>query len=165
MVYSKQLTGQFEAFTDSDWGNDADTRRSVSGYVFMKNGGAITWSSRRQPTVALSTSEAEYMALSATTQEAMWWRGFIGELTGKTSAIRVSCDNKSAISLAEKEMGYSPRSKHIDIRHHFVREQVELKSIRLQHVASEQQAADVLTKAVPGPKLLEARRYLGVKKF
>lgn len=103
------------------------------------------------------------MALSATTQEAIWWRGFINELTGVSMSIPVSCDNKSAIALAEKEMGYSARSKHIDIRHHFVREQVELKSIQLQHVPSNLQTADVLTKPVPGPKLLEARRSLGIK--
>lgn len=165
LVYSKQSENRLDAFTDADWGNDLDTRRSTSGYVFIKNGGAITWSSRRQPTVALSTTEAEYMALAATTQESIWWRGFIGELWGQKLAMLIRCDNKSAISLAEKEMGYSPRSKHIDIRHHFVREQIEMKCIKLLHVSSEQQVADVLTKAVPAPKLSEARRSLGVHKI
>lgn len=105
------------------------------------------------------------MALAATTQESIWWRGFIGELWGQKLAMLIRCDNKSAISLAEKEMGYSPRSKHIDIRHHFVREQIEMKCIKLLHVSSEQQVADVLTKAVPAPKLSEARRSLGVHKI
>lgn len=135
LTYAKNTADQLQAYTDADWGNDVDTRRSTSGYVFLKNGGAVAWSSRKQPTVALSTTEAEYMALSAVTQEALWWRGFIAELEGISSPLLINCDNKSAISLAEKEMGYSPRSKHIDIRHHIVQDQIEKKTLQLKHVA------------------------------
>lgn len=102
------------------------------------------------------------MALSMVSQEAIWWRGFLRELYGIDESLVIKCDNKSSICLAEKEMGYSARTKHIDIRHHFVREQVELKSINLEHVASNLQAADILTKALPGPKLNEDRKILGV---
>ena len=114
--------------------------------------------------VALLRSRPLKLLLSVT-QEALWWRGFIAELDGIPTPILVNCDNRSAISLAEKEMGYSPRSKHIDIRHHFVREQIEQKTIQLKHVASNDQLADILTKAVPAPKLMEARASLGVNKL
>lgn len=105
------------------------------------------------------------MALSTTTQEAMWWRGFLRELHGTNGALVIHCDNKSAINLAEREVGYSVRSKHIDIRHHYVREQVEDKTIKLVYVASELQAADILTKALPGPKHTEDRKKLGFYNF
>ncbi|KXJ83823.1 hypothetical protein RP20_CCG001632 [Aedes albopictus] len=102
------------------------------------------------------------MALSTVTQEAVWWRGFIRELYSINESLIIKCDNKSSICLAEKEMGYSARTKHIDVRHHFVREQVEAKSIKLEHVASNLQAADILTKALPGPKLQEEMKLLGL---
>ncbi|KXJ68466.1 hypothetical protein RP20_CCG003337 [Aedes albopictus] len=128
----------------------------------MKSGGPISWSCRRQSTVALSTTEAEYMAVSAAAQEAIWWRGLRQELSGVSEKITVCCDNKSAIHLAGKEVDYSPRSKHIDIRHHFVREKVEENIIGLAHVGSRQQVADLLTKAVPVPKFEADRRTIGV---
>lgn len=162
MTYRKTGDSKFSGYSDADWGNDSETRRSYSGYVFLQSGGAVTWSSRKQSTVALSTTEAEYMALSSATQEVIWWKGFLDELLGIADPITIKCDNKSAISLAEKEIGYSARTKHIDIRHHFIREQLELKSMKLEHVPSNFQAADILTKALPGSKLIEDRKQLGV---
>lgn len=93
--------------------------------------------------------EAEYMALSAATQEALWWRGLRGELFGIQDAVPIFCDNRSAICLAEKEIGYSPRTKYIDMRHHFVREKLNDGTIKVQHVGSDSQKADILTKAIP----------------
>lgn len=163
LVYEKDDLAEFRGFSDADWGSDAETRRSITGYAFVHAGGAIAWNCRRQPTVALSTTEAEYMALSAATQEALWWRSFRAELSGIEAPLPLYCDNRSAICLAEKDVGYSARTKHIDLRHHFVKEQVERKSIELHHVETGLQAADILTKAVPYPKLQDARRLLGVK--
>lgn len=165
LVYMKQEDGSFKGFSDADWGNDPESRRSITGYVFQFAGGLVSWSCRKQPTVALSTTEAEYMAMSAATQEALWWRGFQNELFGVQLPVQISCDNRSAICLAEKEIGYSPRSKHIDLRHHFVREQVELKTIVLQYVESKQQKADVLTKPITGRKFQEAIEALGVARI
>lgn len=128
----------------------------------MQSGGAVSWSSKRQSTVALSTTEAEYMALSSATQEAAWWRGFRQELHGAEMSVPINCDNKSAISLAEKDVGYSSRSKHIDIRHHYVREQLASRAICLNHVSSILQAADIFTKPVPNSKLFEERKMLGI---
>lgn len=162
LVYDSDNVEQFHGYSDADWGNDSETRRSVTGYVFLHAGGAVAWSCRRQPTVALSTTEAEYMAIAAAGQEALWWRSFRAELSGVNTSVQMNCDNRSAICLAEKEVGYSARTKHIDLRHHFIKEQLEQKTIVLQHVSSDQQLADALTKSVPFPKLQEARRLLGV---
>ncbi|KXJ75469.1 hypothetical protein RP20_CCG011674 [Aedes albopictus] len=165
LVYSSESEESFHGYSDADWGNDPETRRSVTGYVFKHSGGAVAWSCRRQPTVALSTTEAEYMAIAAAGQEALWWRSFRAELSGLTTTVEMRCDNRSAMCLAEKEVGYSARTKHIDLRHHFVKEQLEQKTIALQHVPSEGQLADVLTKPVPYPKLREARKSLGVSQI
>lgn len=158
----KQADDQFVGFSDADWGNDIETRRSITGYVFMHSGGPISWNCRKQSTVALSTTEAEYMAVSAAAQEAIWWRGLLQELSTLDGTLTIFCDNRSAIHLAEREVGYSPRSKHIDIRHHFVREKLEEKIINLEHVSSQFQTADLLTKAVPVPKLEAGRRAIGI---
>ncbi|XP_055527727.1 uncharacterized protein LOC129720289 [Wyeomyia smithii] len=115
LVYVKQNDKEFEGFSDADWGNDPESRRSITGYVFQFVGGSVSWSCRKQPTVALSTTEAEYMAMSAAAQEALWWRGFRSEIFGVHQPVQINCDNRSAICLAEKEIGYSPRSKHIDL--------------------------------------------------
>lgn len=163
LTYSKESDEGFVGYSDADWGNDPDTRRSITGYVFKQSGGAISWSCRKQATVALSTMEAEYMAVSAATQEALWWRGLREELHGASETVEIRCDNLSTVHLAKKEVGYSPRSKHIDIRHHFVREKLEQNIIKLDHVRTEKQIADVLTKAIPIVKLEAAIKTLGIQ--
>lgn len=90
----KKPDRSFEGFSDADWGSDADTRRSNTGYVFQYASGSVSWSCKKQTTVALSTMEAEYMALSAATQEAVCWRGLRGELLGIQDAVPIFCDNR-----------------------------------------------------------------------
>ncbi|KXJ84011.1 hypothetical protein RP20_CCG016978 [Aedes albopictus] len=102
LVYEKKEEGVFEGFSDADWGNDPESRRSITGYIFQFAGGSVSWSCRKQPTVALSTTEAEYMAMSAATQEALWWRGFRNELFGVQLPVQISCDNRSAILSGRK---------------------------------------------------------------
>lgn len=128
----------------------------------MKSGGPISWNCRRQSTVTLSTTEVEYMAVSAAAQEAIWQRELRQELSGVAEKFTIYCDNKSAIHLAEREVEYSPRSKHIDIRHHFVREKIEENMIALVHVGSREQVADLLTKAVPISKFEADRLTIGI---
>ncbi|KXJ68177.1 hypothetical protein RP20_CCG005265 [Aedes albopictus] len=105
------------------------------------------------------------MAISAATQEAIWWRGFREELSGCAEPVPIFCDNRSAVHLAEKEIGYSSRSKHIDIRHHFVRQYIEDKYINLEHVSAEYQAADMLTKALPTKNFEDGRKTLGIREI
>lgn len=124
LEYNRRSDGMFVSYCDADWGNHTDTRRSITGYVLMQSGGAIAWNCRKHSTVALSITEVEYMAVSSVTQKAIWWRGFQQELSGCVESVSIFCDDRSAIHLAEKEIGYSSRTKHIDIRHHFVRQHI-----------------------------------------
>lgn len=136
-------------YADSDWANDRDDRRSTTGYIFCESGTAISWNSKKQPTVALSTTEAEYMAMSSAAQELLWLTQLRAEITGKQlDSVPLYCDNRGAIQLSCNRI-LSPRVKHIDIRHHFLREKVEEGLIDIQYVDSKNNAADVLTKPLP----------------
>jgi hypothetical protein len=133
-------------FCDADWASDRDTRRSTTAYVYMMSGGAISWASKLQPTVALSSAEAEYMAVSAAVQEAIFLRGLMGDLGYvQAGATTIYEDNQGCIAMTENPVMHQ-RTKHIDIRYHFVRERVESGDIKLEYVPTEEQLADLLTK-------------------
>ncbi len=141
----------FRYLKDSDWGEDRADRRSTSGYVCTYAGGAVTWSSKKQPTVALSTMEAEYMALAHTAREVIWLRALLTELgLPPDGATTIFVDNQSAIKFAENPI-FHARSKHIDIRHHFVRERMASNEVKVQHCASEENLGDIFTKGLPRP--------------
>jgi hypothetical protein len=145
---SDPLTG----FVDADWGSCTEDRRSFTGYIFLLNGGPVSWDSRKQRTVALSTTEAEYMALSEGVKEAIYLQRLLQEL-GADEMIGsvVFCDNKGSLRLAENPT-FHARSKHIDIRHHFVRDVLRTKRVTLEHVPTDHQVADFLTKGLPKMK-------------
>ena len=110
------------AYSDADWAGDKNDRHSTSGNVFMLASGSISWSSRKQAVVALSTAEAEYIALSSATQEIMWLRRLLTDLHSKPyGPTELKEDNQGAIAIAKNPVTHN-RTKHIDIRHHFVRE-------------------------------------------
>jgi hypothetical protein len=138
-------------FSDSDFGGNLDTRRSTSGYVFYIGSSPISWSSKLQPTIALSTSEAEYTATVHAGKEALWLRTFMTELgydmAGPTC---VNIDSQSALAVAQNPEHHS-RMKHIDIKHHWIREKVAHKQIGLTYVPSRENVADILTKGLNGP--------------
>lgn len=142
----------FHAYCDADWGSEIDDRKSRTGYVLKMSGGAISWHSKKQEIVALSSTEAEYIALSSVAREILWTIQLANEMGIEIKKpIRVYCDNRSAIDLSAVE-AYRPRTKHIDIRHHHIREQVKKGTMEFVHVSTEKQTADSLTKAVTGDK-------------
>lgn len=132
-------------FCDADYAGDVDTRRSTTGFVYTIAGGAVCWSSKRQPTVAASTTEAEYMAASAAAKEALWLRKLLADLGEPVATVFVSCDSQGALSLLHNPV-LSERSKHIDVHHHFVRERVALGQVDYKYVSTAAMAADMLTK-------------------
>lgn len=151
-------------YCDADYAADTDGRKSTSGFVYMASGGAISWASKRQTIVALSTCEAEYVSLSSAMQEAIWWNGFQKEL-GIDSEITVNCDNQSAIAIA-KNGGFHPKRKHIDVRHHFVQDVLANHvGINLSYVSTQDQIADVLTKPLERLKLELFRELMGLKEM
>jgi hypothetical protein len=154
-----------EGFSDADWAACEESRKSTTGYVFKVGVGAVSWASKRQPTVALSTTEAEYMALSAAAREAVWMQRLFMELRfDAADSITINVDNQSCISLA-KNPSFHARTKHIDIRHHFVREKVESGVVDLVFCPTKEMVADVLTKALPKEQHDWCARNMGLRKI
>lgn len=162
LVFNKSLNSLLSGFCDADWASEVDQRRSTTGYVFLMQGAAVSWNSRRQATVALSTTEAEYMSMAAAVQESIWLRQLKNELLGDNGAIMLYCDNKSAIDLAATTK-YHARSKHIDIRYHFIRDKVTDNTINLNYIKTDDMIADMLTKAIVPIKQLKFSKLCGLK--
>jgi transposase InsO family protein len=139
------------AYCDSDYASCEDTRKSTTGYVFLLFGGAISWQSKMQPTVAASNTEAEYMACSAAAREALWLRQLLPNFGVECTPLLIRGDSQGALG-AIRNHTVTARTKHIDIIHQFVRDRYSMGQLDLEHVAGSQNLADVLTKPVPGPK-------------
>lgn len=150
-------------YCDADWAGDVHDRRSVSGYCLLLYGSIVSWCTQKQKTVSLSTAEAEYMALSLISCEGIWFKGLVNNLGIKCDNIIVFEDNQSCIHLA-KNRENSKRVKHIDIKHHFIRNLVEEKTIVLQYIRSSEQLSDIFTKSLPKPIFNYFRTCLGVDK-
>lgn len=149
-------------WTDSDWAQDIDSRRSVSGFAFEIAGGFVSWSSKKQPTVALSTVEAEYMAAANATKEAIWLRVLLEDLGFKqVLATIIHGDNQGCIALSHNPVAHS-RAKHIDIRHHFLRERIVTSEIDLRYCSTKDMLADIFTKQLPHDTFERFRSTLGV---
>jgi hypothetical protein len=155
--------GGVEAYSDADYDGCEDTRHSTSGYAFIAYGGAIHWSSKRQSTVALSTTEAEFIAAAGAAREALWIRKLLGDLEVDFGggALLIYGDNQSALKLIRNPI-LSLRSKHIDIAHQFVREKEARKAIAFQYISTDLMAADMLTKPVNKSKLVFCMNRLGI---
>jgi hypothetical protein len=151
-------------YTDSDWAGETDNRKSTAGYTLLINETAISWSSKRQNTVALSSTEAEYLGCTQAVKEALWLKHFFDDINEpQTLPILIHCDNQSAIALTENPK-FHARTKHIEIRHHFIREHVEKSEVKIQYCPTEKMVADVLTKALPKAKHVWCTYNLGVRK-
>ncbi|EGD72977.1 hypothetical protein PTSG_13200 [Salpingoeca rosetta] len=135
-------------YSDASFGTDQLTGRSTTGFTCYINGCLVSWSSRLQPTVALSTAEAEYMAISAAAQDVVFLRQLLMDLDEpEAGATKMLTDNQAAIAIGNDHVT-KPRTKHIRVRHHFVRELIADGTIVLQHCPGTQMVADALTKAL-----------------
>ena len=162
LVFKHSECLKLVGFCDSDWGGDPNDRRSTSGYCFKisDDSSVIRWSSRKQQTVALSSTEAEYMSISLASQECVYLLSLVKSLgLDLDGPIRLQGDNHGAIKLAQNPITHN-RSKHIDIRHHFVRDLVEREVIQLQYIPTDQNIADILTKVLGHPKFNQFRSDL-----
>ncbi|XP_060873977.1 zinc finger protein 514-like [Metopolophium dirhodum] len=162
-VGSVFVTPKLRGYSDADYVGDTTTRRSTSGFIFMMGDGIVAWCSQRQKSVALSTTEAEYIALSQSIQKLTWLTLLISDLLetqGDTPVLYA--DNQSAIKLV-KNPEYHKRTKHIDVRYHYIREKFSEGMFSLEYVPSKEQLADILTKPTPRPRFEELREMLGIR--
>lgn len=161
LTYKKEADPTITGYSDADWATSSEDRKSITGFVFIAQGGAISWCCKRQQTVALSTCEAEYMALSAAVQEALWWKRLRATFD-IDEAVKINCDNQSTIAVA-KNGGYYPRTKHIDIRYCFIRDAVQRGDVDIVYISTDKQLADCLTKSLPKPKIELQRAAMGIQ--
>ncbi|GJZ97954.1 retrotransposon protein, putative, ty1-copia subclass [Tanacetum coccineum] len=152
-------------FCDASWQCDKDDTKSQTGYVFVVNGGAVDWKSKKQTTIAMSATQAEYMAASEAAMEAVWIRKFVGDLGVMPSIkefVNMYCDNSAAIIFA-KDSGIMKGARHFLRRYHYVREQVESGEIKILKVHTDDNLADLFTKALPREKVIDHANGIGLQ--
>nr|KYP35737.1 Retrovirus-related Pol polyprotein from transposon TNT 1-94 [Cajanus cajan] len=153
-------------YTDSDWAGSIDDMKSTLGYAFSLGSGFFSWVSKKQATIAQSTVEAEYIAAAETTSQAIWLRRILEEMSEQQDGLTViCCDNRSTITM-EKNPVHHQRTKHIAIKYHFIREAAKTtKQIQLEYCSTEDQVANIFTKALPRAKFEQLQTMLGVTKI
>ncbi|KAG8477716.1 hypothetical protein CXB51_027660 [Gossypium anomalum] len=148
-------------YVDADFAGDLDRRRSLTGYVFTIGGCAISWKATLQTTVALSTTEAEYMAITEACKEAIWLKGLFSELNEDLQISTVFCDSQSAIFLTKDQM-FHERTKHIEVRYHFVHDIIARGDIVVSKISTHENPADMMTKSLPITKFEHCLDLVGV---
>lgn len=148
-------------YVDSDFAGDLDKSKSTTGYVYTLAGGAVSWMSKLQRVVALSTTEAEYMAATQACKESIWIQRLLEELGHKQEKIVLFCDSQSALYIA-KNPAFHSRTKHIRVQYHFVREVVEEGTVDMQKIHTNENLADVMTKPVNTDKFIQCRSSIGL---
>ena len=162
LVYEGQSGNGLLACTDSDWADSPEARKSRSGHFLKFANGAFSWLSRRQKTVALSSTEAEYMSLSDCSRQVAWIKMLLEEIGYKLGPLPICSDNQGAIFISSNPIT-ERRSKHIDIRYHYVRELVEDKKVEVFYVSTDDNPADLFTKNLGRIKFLKFRGMLGLR--
>ncbi|XP_055605684.1 uncharacterized protein LOC129753859 [Uranotaenia lowii] len=164
LVYKRNSNAEpLIGFADADWGSDLDDRKSTSGSVFQVFGNTVLWTSRKQPTVSLSSTEAEYISLSQAACDAIWLRNILAEFGIKNIApITVHEDNQSCIHIATEPRDQK-RMKHLDIRYNFIRECIQNEDLKVVYIPTQKQLADTFTKCLPAGPFKEHRATLGLR--
>nr|GFA64016.1 putative copia-type protein [Tanacetum cinerariifolium] len=141
--------------TDADWAGDKGTRRSTFGYFSLVGGNLVTWRSKKQKVVALSSAEAEFRRIAKGVTEALWIRKLLSEVGYPPKEVnRIMCDNKATIQISKNPVQHD-RTKHVEIDRHFIKEKLEAGIIKLPFIKSQDQLADILTKSVGAGTLQE----------
>lgn len=159
--YSFESNAEIAGYSDADWAGNVDDRKSTSGGCFYVGNNMVAWHSKKQNSVSLSTAEAEYIAAGSCCTQLLWMKQMMCDYGLKQGMLTVFCDNMSAISISKNPVQHS-RTKHIDIRHHFIRDLVEDKILALEFISTEHQLADLFTKPLDQIRFEHLRRSIGI---
>lgn len=161
--YKKEERAELVGYTDSDYAGDVEDSKSTSGYVFMMSGGAVAWSSRKQPIVTLSTTEVEYVAAATCACQAIWMGRVLQEIGYEQDGeMTLFCDNTSTIKLSKNAVMHG-RSKHIRVRYHFLRKLTKEGAVKLFYCSTEEQLADIMTKPLKMATFQKIREAFGMR--
>jgi hypothetical protein len=162
LTYGKNDSTELIGYSDSDWAGDKDTYRSTTEYTFILSGGSIAWATRKQRTVALSSTEAEYMALTECSRQAEWTISLLQQLFFEIDLpIDIYSDSLGARSIASNNV-YHKRTKHINIKHHYIREKIADGTVNVEQISSKNNLADVFTKPLPRDQHNNLTQKLGL---
>ena len=163
MVYRHSDTFCLYGYSDADYAGCKETRKSTSGHVFRLGGCTVSWRSKKQSIIAQSSTESEYVALCSAAQEAVWLRRLLSGIGFHQDAPTLLYeDNQSAILLSKNPKDHS-RTKHIDVKFHYVRKAIEDKVINVQYCPTAEMLADTLTKGLARPKFEQFRQAMDVQ--
>ena len=165
LCYTTGDNFELHGYSDADWAGDLESRKSTSGYIFRLGNCTISWRSKKQPIVALSSTEAEYVALCSASQEAIWLRNLVKNIgfpcKGPTT---IHEDNQGAIALSKNPKDH-PRTKHIAVKYHFIREQLQNDTIDLKYCPTGEMLADIFTKGLPRITFEKFRNQMGISEI
>jgi hypothetical protein len=163
LMFSKNAHLKIEGYTDADWAGNILDRKSTSGYFTFVGGNLVTWRSKKQKVVARSSAEAEFRGMAKGLCELIWLRSLLTEVGfPPDSAMNLFCDNKAAIDISHNPIQHD-RTKHVEVDRHFIKQNLEERIIQFPFVKSEDQLADILTKAVSSRNFYHSLNKLGVR--
>jgi len=159
--YPKKCPFELDGYTDADYAGYLADSKSTSGMAQFLGPYLVTWGSTKKNSVALSTTEAEYIAAAACCSQLLWLKQQLADFGMSFGSLKILCDNTSAINISKNHVHHT-RTKHIDIRHHFLRDHLEKGNIMLEHCRTEDQIADIFTKPLNRGPYLTLRLLLGM---
>ena len=159
--YSNDSNAYLTSYLDVDWVGSVDDRKSTSGGCFYHGNNLVSWMSKKQNFVSLSTAEAEYIAAGSCCTQLLWMKKLLHDYGILQDTICVFCDNASAINLSKNLVQHS-KSKNIEIRYHFFRDLVEDKVVCLEFIRTDNQKVDIFTKPLDGPRFESLRKTISV---
>jgi hypothetical protein len=161
ILYSRETNLVVARYSDADWAGNAEDRKSTSGGCFYVGNNLIAWMSKKQAYISLSTTKAEYIAAVSCCTQLLWMKMLLGDYGFSQDTMIINCDNTSAINISKNPVHHS-RTKHINIRHHFLRDFVESEVVSLSFIPTENQLEDILTKPLDGSRFEYLRKAIGV---